>query len=126
MLSAAYTFASPETEALGECVTPADVGGFVFELPEHHIIIANAGGVYVEIETAADPAYESTGLQRVHVNTCGARAAGGCVALHGPLGPSSAPPNGRSDEAPPGVATGGAAVGAWWTRAGDAPGVTTR
>lgn len=43
MLSAAYMYSTPETEAVGECATFADVGGFVFQLNEHHLIIANVG-----------------------------------------------------------------------------------
>jgi hypothetical protein len=31
-----------------------------------HKVFANAGGMYVEIDTAADPHYNATGLQRVH------------------------------------------------------------
>lgn len=118
MLSAAFAYATPATEALGECTTFSDVGGFVFQLPEHHLVIANAGGVYVEVETGADPHYESTGLHRVHVDTCGAQPAPGCVALRGVLGPTASPPIGPSAEAPPQVTGGGVAVGAFWVRGG--------
>jgi hypothetical protein len=118
MLSAAFAYATPATEALGECATLSDAGGFAFQLPEHHLVIANAGGVYVEVETGADPHYESTGLHRVHVDTCGAQPAPGCVALRGVLGPSASPPIGPSAEAPPAVRGGGVAVGAFWVRGG--------
>ena len=114
MLSAAFMYADAPSEAAGECAAPADVGGFVFQLPEHSLIIANAGGVYVEIETASDPHYDSTGLTRVHVRTC-ATAAAGCVDLQATAGPSAGPPQ----------ENGGIAVGAWWALAGDAPGART-
>ena len=63
MLATAWSV-SDETINEGPC--PADVGGFVLEVPEFHKLIANAGGMYVEIDTAADPEYNSTGLIRVH------------------------------------------------------------
>jgi len=103
-------YASDTSEAVGECSAPADAGGFVIELPEHGLILANAGGVYVEIETAADPHYDSTGLHRVHVNTCATAAAAACVALRATAGPSAGPPQGE----------GGVGVGAWWATADDA------
>lgn len=63
MLATAWFFASDDIP-LGMC--PADVGGFVVHLPDFHKVIANASGLYVEIDTAADPNYNSTGLLRVH------------------------------------------------------------
>ena len=48
MLSAAHLYADA-ADAIPECSTPADVGGYVVELPEHHLVIANAGGVYVVV-----------------------------------------------------------------------------
>jgi hypothetical protein len=63
MLATAWLFAD-ETIPAGVC--PADIGGFVVHLPDFHKVIANAGGLYVEIDTAADPNYNSTGLLRVH------------------------------------------------------------
>ena len=107
MLSAAYAYADPASEAGGECAAPADVGGFVFQLPEHGLIIANAGGVYAQIETMTDPHYDSTGLTRFHVRTCATVAAGSCVALRATAGPSAGPPQENS----------GIAVGAWWATA---------
>lgn len=71
MLAAAYTYSEDSEATVSECPTFADVGGFAFELPEHHLVIANAGGVYVQVETGSDPHYDSTGLNRVHINTCG-------------------------------------------------------
>ncbi|MCS7186291.1 MAG: hypothetical protein RMK89_04985 [Armatimonadota bacterium] len=63
MLATAWLFAD---ERIPEGACPADVGGFVVHLPDFHKVIANAGGLYVEIDTAADPNYNSTGLLRVH------------------------------------------------------------
>jgi hypothetical protein len=65
MLSMAYEYAAP-TENLPEGAAPADVGGFVFELDNLHKMFANAGGTYVEIDTAGDHHYDATGLIRVH------------------------------------------------------------
>jgi len=63
MLATAWLFAN---EQIPEGACPADVGGFVVHLPDFHKVIANAGGLYVEIDTAADPNYNSTGLLRIH------------------------------------------------------------
>jgi hypothetical protein len=63
MLSTAWLFAD---DSIGEGACPAELGGFAFELPAFHKIFANAGGLYLEIDTAADPSYNSTGLIRVH------------------------------------------------------------
>ncbi|MBW3624708.1 MAG: hypothetical protein KY468_14990 [Armatimonadetes bacterium] len=63
MLATAWLYAD---DRIPEGVCPADTGGFVVELPEFHKIIANAGGLYLEIETGADPHYNSTGLIRIH------------------------------------------------------------
>ncbi len=68
LLAAAYLAiaASASDETIAEGASPADVGGFVMHLPEFGKIFANSAGHYVEIETAADPHYNSTGLLRVH------------------------------------------------------------
>lgn len=63
MLATAWWFAD-ETIAPG--AAPCEAGGFVVHLPEFHKVIANAGGLYIEIDLAADPYYDSTGLIRVH------------------------------------------------------------
>lgn len=67
MLATAWLFAD-DTILEGAC--PADVGGFVFQLPEFHKIFANDGGLYLELDTAADPHYNATGLIRVHKSGC--------------------------------------------------------
>jgi hypothetical protein len=63
MLATAYAKAD---EAIEERPTPAEAGGYVYDLREtFHEIAAAAGGYYVLIDTAADPHYNATGLQRV-------------------------------------------------------------
>ncbi len=63
MMATAWTFAD---DTISEAACPADMGGFAFEVPEFHKVFANAGGLYVEIDTAAYSDYNSTGLIRVH------------------------------------------------------------
>lgn len=63
MMAVAWNFADDEIPE-GRC--PAEVGGFVIQVPEFHKVIANAGGLYLEIDTSADSHYNSTGLIRVH------------------------------------------------------------
>ncbi len=63
MLAIAWSFAD---DSIPEGKCPAEVGGFVIHLPRFHKVIANAGGLYAEIDTGADPHYNSTGLIRVH------------------------------------------------------------
>ena len=67
MMATAWLFAD---DGIPEGACPADVGGFVFQLPEFHKIFANSGGLYVELDTAGDPHYNSTGLVRVHKSGC--------------------------------------------------------
>lgn len=63
-LAAAYFHAD---DKIKELPAPSEIGGFVFELkPAFHKVFANAGGMYLEIETRADAAYNPTGLLRVH------------------------------------------------------------
>ena len=66
MLAVAYERARA-TEEVMEKPAPADVGGFVLNLPALHKIFANAGGTYLEIDTAADHHYDATGLIRVQM-----------------------------------------------------------
>lgn len=88
-MATAYEFA---TDDIDECTSFADAGGFAFQLPLMKKVIANAGGTYVEIETGADPHYDSTGLQRLHINNCGTQPGGECVAVHSMIGPTAGPP----------------------------------
>ncbi|MGB7157033.1 MAG: hypothetical protein WBD40_03135 [Tepidisphaeraceae bacterium] len=66
MLAIAYDHAA-KTEDIAEQITPAEVGGFVLEIGKpFNKVIANAGGMYIELDVAADPAHNPTGLLRVH------------------------------------------------------------
>lgn len=65
MLALAYENAAT-TEQLAERPAPADVGGFVLEIPHLHKVFANAGGAYVETDTNGDHHYDATGLIRIH------------------------------------------------------------
>ncbi|MEA2736140.1 MAG: hypothetical protein QOE14_2591 [Humisphaera sp.] len=64
MLAIAYTRAD---DSIAEKPTPAETGGYVFDVREKfHKIAAAAGGYYVLIDTSADEHYDGTGVQRVH------------------------------------------------------------
>ena len=119
MLAAAFMYAD---DSIPECSAPADVGGFVFALPEHHLVIANAAGVYAEIETGPDCNYEPAGLHRVHMDTCGVGAADSCVSVTPLLVSSAGPPCGAVGE---GGSGGPIAFGPWWATSRDAPGART-
>lgn len=63
-LASAWLFAD---ETIPEGTAPSDAGGFVTQLSsDFHKVFANAGGLYVEIDTNADKLYNSTGLLRLH------------------------------------------------------------
>jgi hypothetical protein len=68
LLAAAYLSMawSVADDSIAEGASPADIGGFVVDLSDFHKVFANSGGNYIEIDTAADPHYNSTGLLRVH------------------------------------------------------------
>lgn len=54
-------------DRINERSCPAEIGGFAFWLqPAFHKVFANAGGMYLEIDTRADAKYNPTGLLRVH------------------------------------------------------------
>lgn len=113
-LATAYYYAGQYDDAsLAECATPADVGGFAYALPELNKIVASASGTLVEIETGADPHYDSTGLTRVHTNDCAINFTS-CTPLYPVLGPTAAPPQDSPD-------VGGATPGIWWSVDGDVP-----
>ena len=64
MLAIAYSRAD---DAIAEYPTPAETGGYVFDLRDtFHKVVAAAGGTYILIDTATDPHYNSTGLLRLH------------------------------------------------------------
>ncbi|MDD5482948.1 MAG: hypothetical protein PHP98_04785 [Kiritimatiellae bacterium] len=53
-------------ETIEERVTPAEIGGYAFDLwPAFHKIFASCGGYHLEIDTKADHHYDSTGLGRI-------------------------------------------------------------
>jgi hypothetical protein len=53
-------------DSIAERPSPAEVGGYVFDVRDvFHKVTAAAGGYYVLIDTDADPQYNATGLQRV-------------------------------------------------------------
>ncbi|NET43253.1 hypothetical protein [Okeania sp. SIO2B3] len=63
-LAFAWLFAD---DSVSEGAAPSDIGGFIAQIsPEFHKIFANAGGLYIEIDTKADKLYNSTGLIRIH------------------------------------------------------------
>ncbi len=67
MLAIAYEHAEAG-EAVPERATPSEIGGYVLQIdPKLHKIFADAGGMYLEIDTAGDHHYDATGLIRVHV-----------------------------------------------------------
>jgi rhamnogalacturonyl hydrolase YesR len=72
MLAIAYEHAGA-TEAVAEDAAPCDLGGYVLRLDALHKVIANAGGMYVEIDTGADPRYDATGLLAVRRSGYGLR-----------------------------------------------------
>lgn len=63
MLAIAYQHAD---DSIAEVPLPSESGAYVFDCREpFHKVVAAAGGYYVLIETAGDPHYNATGLQRV-------------------------------------------------------------
>ncbi len=64
MLCAAWQQA---VEAIAEKPAPADVGGFVVQLPEFNMVVANAGGNYLQYMTRRNGVYNPAGLVRIHL-----------------------------------------------------------
>lgn len=64
MLAQAWLFAN---EDIPEKPSPADVGGFVFEIPAFRKIFANANGNHIIYDTRGDHIYNPTGLIRIHL-----------------------------------------------------------
>jgi len=106
-LSAAWAYAD---DSIPECAAPADVGGFAYELPEHRLVVANAGGVWAQLETGADPSYDPAGAHRLHLNTCGVGDPALCALAHPLLISSGGSPTGSG----PGGSGGPIALGPWW------------
>ena len=114
-LALAYSFATPETDALAECPTIADVGGVAFALDDvaFRKVFASASGTFIEVMTGADAEYDATGFGRFHVR------AGDGDGLFSLLGPSAAAPISASvPQLPSAVSLGGL----FWRLPGDAPG----
>lgn len=64
MLAIAYERAD---DAIQESQKPGENEAYLFDLRDiFHKIVASVGGNYIEIDTAADPHYNATGLQRLH------------------------------------------------------------
>lgn len=54
-------------DSIEEAPSPAEVGGYVFQIPEpFHKVFATGQGYHVEIDTRADHHYDATGLGRLH------------------------------------------------------------
>ncbi len=102
MLALAFKHAE-RTEAITEYYTPAEVGGFVFQLPDpFNKLIANVGGHYLLIDYYADLTHNPTGLLRIH--QCG---------MDPQLGPSDGLTETAAYHLPDGPQT-SAAVGVSW------------
>ena len=64
LLGTAYYLAD---ETIEEVTTPAETGGYVFDLwPAFHKVFATCGGYHIEIDTRADHEKDATGLGRIH------------------------------------------------------------
>ncbi|MDP6778843.1 MAG: hypothetical protein QGI83_18965 [Candidatus Latescibacteria bacterium] len=54
-------------EGIEERLTPAEIGGFAFDLwPAFHKVFASCGDYHLEVDTRADPHKDATGLGRIH------------------------------------------------------------
>jgi hypothetical protein len=79
-------------DSIKERPAPCEVGGFVFDVRDKfHKVFANAGGMYVEIDTAADAHYNATGLQRVHKLGVPLSPLSDSAAAHREYGPTDEP-----------------------------------
>jgi hypothetical protein len=103
MLSIAYDYAG-KTDDVAEQITPAEVGGFVLDIDApFNKVIANAGGMYIELDVAADPSHNATGLLRVHKKN-----------FHPQLGPSEGLITSNTEKYPEGSPRTIAAIGGAW------------
>jgi hypothetical protein len=90
-LALAYEFAD---DSITECAAPADVGGAAFAVDAvvaMRKVYAGALGTYVELQTGADPTFDASGLNRLHIDACDLTPAPSPCRLPGLLGPSQAP-----------------------------------
>jgi hypothetical protein len=103
MLSIAYDYAA-KTDDVAEQITPAEVGGFVLDIGKpFNKVIANAGGMYIELDVAADPSHNATGLLRVHKKD-----------FNPQLGPSEGLISSNTEKYPEGAPRTTAAIGVAW------------
>lgn len=92
MLAIAYERAD---DSIAETPKPGEADAYLFDLREtFHKVVAGADGNYVEIETAADPHYDSTGLQRVHRAGVALSPLSESVPAHRGYGPEDEPREG--------------------------------
>ena len=91
MLATALLFAN---ESIPEGASFAEVGGFAVVPDQFHKVVANAGGMYVEVELFPDaPTHDALGLARIHHKVADPLVT---VTASAPLQPASNPPNSAS------------------------------
>ncbi len=64
MLCAAWLYAD---ESIAEMPAPADVGGYILQIPAFNMVVAHAGGTYLQYMTCGNKTYNPTGIIRVHL-----------------------------------------------------------
>ena len=62
-LALAWQYAN---ESIVERTTPAEIGGFAFEIPDFNKVFANCHGLYVELDVDPSSTYNTAGLIRMH------------------------------------------------------------
>ncbi len=64
MLCAAWLYAD---DSIAEMPAPADVGGAILKIPAFNMVVAHAGGTYLQYMTCGNKIYNPTGIIRVHL-----------------------------------------------------------
>ncbi|MEI7947421.1 MAG: hypothetical protein WCJ02_12025 [bacterium] len=64
MLCAAWLMAD---DSIAEMPAPADVGGYILKIPAFNMVVAHAGGTYLQYMTCGNKTYNPTGIIRVHL-----------------------------------------------------------
>jgi len=64
MLCTAWLYAD---DSIAEMPAPADVGGYILKLPAFNMVVAHAGGTYLQYMTCGNKTYNPTGIIRVHL-----------------------------------------------------------
>lgn len=59
------TAAMASDDSVAEKPSPADVGGYVLEIPGFDMVVANGGGTFIQYATRLDGSYSPAGLVRV-------------------------------------------------------------